>query len=70
LGLVLSKTAYNDFAKIAFEAGINVNPGNKDLLHNYLLFLLEIKQFDKFNTVFNHAKRVLDQSELSNIQRI
>jgi hypothetical protein len=28
-----------------------VNPGNRALLKNYLFFLLEIKQFDKFATV-------------------
>jgi Tfp pilus assembly protein PilF len=42
------KLTYNDFAKIAYEEGINVNPGNRALLRNYLLFLLEIKELDKF----------------------
>ena len=70
LGMVLQRIAYNDFAKIAFEEGIHVNPGNKALLHNYLLFLLEVKQFDKFQTVITHAKRVLDVSEISTLQKL
>ena len=65
LGLILQKLNYNDFAKIAYEEGINVNPGNRALLKNYLLFLLEIKQFDKFNTVISHAKRVLDPTDIA-----
>lgn len=48
LGMVLQRISYHDFAKIAFEEGIHINPGNKTLLNNYLLFLLEVKQFDKF----------------------
>jgi tetratricopeptide (TPR) repeat protein len=29
LGLALSRLNYHDYAKIAFEEGININPGNK-----------------------------------------
>ena len=65
LGMVLQRISYNDFAKIAYEEGIHINPGNRALLHNYLLFLLEIKQFVKFNTVITHAKRVLDGADIA-----
>ena len=64
LGLVLTKINYNDFAKIAFEEGININPGNKIILQNYMLFLLEIKQFEKFTSIMSHAKKVIDVTEL------
>ena len=70
LGLVLSRINFHDYAKIAFEEGINLNPGNKVLLSNYLLFLLEIKQFDKFNTILNHARRVMDQPEIAQFQKL
>ena len=70
LGLVLSRIQYNDYAKLAFEEGININPGNKQILKNYLLFLLEIKHFEKFQTIMSHAKRVLDQEELLNFQKL
>jgi Tfp pilus assembly protein PilF len=65
--MVLQRISYNDFAKIAYEEGIHVNPGNRALLKNYLLFLLEVKQFDKFQTVLIHAKRVLDAAEISQL---
>ena len=32
LGIVLSRIQYNDYAKLAFEEGININPGNKLIL--------------------------------------
>ncbi len=32
LGLALSRLQYNDYAKLAFEEGINLNPGNKPLI--------------------------------------
>ena len=70
LALVLQKLNYNDFAKIAYEEGINVNPGNRALIRNYLLFLLEIKELEKFSTVLSHAKRVLDAADLSLIIKL
>lgn len=66
----MQKLNYNDFAKIAYEEGINVNPGNRALVRNYLLFLLEIKQLDKFNTVLTHAKRVLDAADIAQITKL
>ena len=68
--LVLQKLTYNDFAKIAYEEGINVNPGNRALLRNYLLFLLEIKELDKFQTVLTHSKRVLDPADIALITKL
>ena len=47
-----------------------MNPGNRALLKNYLLFLLEIKQFEKFTTVMTHAKRVLDPTDIAQIHKI
>ena len=70
LGLVLSRLSYNDYAKLAFEEGININPGNKALIHNYLLFLLETKQLDKFKSILQHAKRVLDTQEILTLEKL
>jgi hypothetical protein len=47
-----------------------VNPGNRALLRNYLLFLLEIKELDKFQTVLNHSKRVLDPADITLITKL
>lgn len=63
LGMALSKIKFNDYAKMAFEEAINVNPGNKTVLVNYLLFLLENKQFNKFANILTHAQRILDPTE-------
>ena len=56
--------------RMAFEEAINVNPGNKTVLVNYLLFLLENKQFNKFSNILSHANRILDQSEFSTYQKL
>lgn len=37
---------------------------------NYLLFLLEIQQFDKFKKLFNHAGRILDKSDLKSLENL
>jgi Tfp pilus assembly protein PilF len=70
LGLTLSKIKFNDYAKMAFEEAINVNPGNKVVLVNYLLFLLENKQFNKFASILTHASRILDPAEFSTYQKL
>jgi len=63
LGMTLSKIRFNDYAKIAFEEAINVNPGHKVVLVNYLLFLLENKQFNRFANILTHASRILEPAE-------
>ena len=65
-----SKNKFYVLYKIEYEEGINVNPSNRALLKNYFFFLLEIKQFDKFTTVLTHAKRVLDPTDIAQIQKI
>ncbi|TNV71846.1 hypothetical protein FGO68_gene16407 [Halteria grandinella] len=70
LAMVLQRINYLDFAKIAYEEGIKLNPGNKILLHNFLLFLLEIQSFDQFTKVQAHAKRVLDKAEIENLTKL
>jgi Tfp pilus assembly protein PilF len=70
LGLALSKTQYKDYAVIAFEEAVNSAVGNTEVLMNYLLFLLETQQFDKFNKVLIHANRVMDETELKNIKQL
>lgn len=67
LAMALQRINYLDFSKIAYEEGIKLNPGNKTLLHNFLLFLLEIQQFEQFNKVVVHAKRVLDKAEIESL---
>lgn len=70
LGMTLSKIKFNDYAKMAYEEAINVNPGNKTVLVNYLLFLLENKQFNKFANILTHASRILDPAEFQTYQKL
>jgi len=46
LALALKRTKYDNYAKIAFEEALNTNPGNTFILLNYMLYLLELKNFE------------------------
>ena len=48
LALALKKTSYVEYAKLAFEEAVNVSPGNSHILSNYMMFLLEQKNFEQF----------------------
>ena len=63
LALALKHTSYVDYAKLAFEEAVNVNPGNTHILANYMFFLLEQRDFSQFNKVLPHARRVMDNNE-------
>lgn len=63
LALALKQTSYVDYAKLAFEEAVNVSPGNTHILSNYMMFLLEQKNFDQFNKVLPHARRVMDEKD-------
>ena len=67
LALALKRTSYIDYAKMAFEEAVNVSPGNAFILMNYMMFLLEQQNFDQFNKVMPHARRVMDRGELETI---
>jgi len=70
LALALKKTTYIDYAKMAFEEAVNVSPGNTFILTNYMMFLLEQQNFEQFNKVIPHARRVMDRQELETIQKL
>jgi len=71
LALALKRTvSYVDYAQIAFEEAVNVSPGNTFILTNYLMFLLEQKNFDQFHKVMPHARRVMDKTELDMITKL
>lgn len=61
LALALKKTGHLNYALIAFEEAVNTSPGNTFILSNYMMFLLEQKNFDQFDKVMNHARRVMDK---------
>ena len=71
LALALKHTQYVDYAKLAFEEAVNINPGNTHILANYMYFLLEQRDFSQFNKVVPHARRVMDEEgELGPIVKI
>lgn len=70
LALALKKTSYVEYAKIAFEEAINVSPGNSHILSNYMMFLLEQRNFTQFERVMPHARRVMDNRELDFISKL
>ena len=71
LALALKRTSsYVDYAQIAFEEAVNVSPGNTFILTNYMMFLLEQKNFAQFTRVMPHARRVMDKGELDMIAKL
>lgn len=70
LALALKRTSYIEYAKMAFEEAVNVSPGNTFILSNYMMFLLEQQNFDQFQKVMPHARRVMDRVELETIQKL
>ena len=70
LGLALAQTTYKEFASIAFEEAVGSGAGNTDILTNYLYFLLEDHQFDKFLKVSQQAQRVMDNQEFNNLKSL
>ena len=52
---------------MAFEEAVNVSPGNTFILTNYMMFLLEQKDFGQFDRVLPHAKLVMAEYELDQI---
>ena len=70
LGLALAKTQYKDYSNMAFEEAVNMCPGNTDILANYMLFLLENRQLEKFNAVYKHAERIMDSPELNSLDNL
>ena len=70
LALALKRTSYLDYAQIAFEEAVNVSPGNTFILTNYMMFLLEQKNFEQFNKVMPHARRVMDKQEFDMITKL
>lgn len=70
LALALKRTSYLDYAKMAFEEAVNVSPGNTFILTNYMMFLLEQQNFEQFNKVMTHARKVMDRQELETIQKL
>lgn len=67
LALALKRTTYLDYAQMAFEEAVNVSPGNTFILTNYMMFLLEQKDFGQFDRVLPHAKLVMAEYELDQI---
>ena len=56
---------------MAFEEAVNVSPGNTFILRNYMMFLLEQRNFAQFDKVMaNHAKIVMDAKELETIKNL
>lgn len=70
LGMALSQTQYKDYCIVAFEEAINSSPGNTSAVSNYLLFLLEVENFEKFRKVYAHACRFMDEQELANLEMV
>ena len=69
LGIALSQTDYDPmFATIAFEEALKANPHNEFIMENYLLYLVDSKQFDRYKRTIPNAKRLLDQDLMKNIQ--
>ena len=70
LALALKRTQYLDYAAIAFEEAVNASPGNTFILTNYMMFLLEQKNWEQYSKVLPHARRVMDKTEFDMISKL
>ena len=70
LALALKKTSYIDYAEMAFEEAIKVNPSNTFILSNYMYFLLEHVKLDQFKKVLTLAKNVLDDEDFGQMSKL
>jgi hypothetical protein len=70
LGLALKHTSYKEYAELALEEAVNVSPGNTFVLTNYMMLLLEQQKFDMYKRVLPHAKRIMDQKEFAEINKL
>lgn len=70
LGMALAQTKYRDYASIAFEEALAAGYGNLNILNNYLYFLLEDQQFEKFNSVSKSAQRVMEDQEFKALKQL
>jgi hypothetical protein len=49
---------------------VNVSPGNTFVLTNYMMLLLEQQKFENFKRVLPHAKRIMDNKEFTEINKL
>ena len=58
------------FATIAFEESMMANPHDSYVMENYLTFLIDTEQFDKYKRTLPQAKRLVAGDELKVIQEM
>jgi hypothetical protein len=54
-----------DYAWLAFEEAMRLCPGNKKIINNFLLCMLESKHFTKFQNIFASVRKLLTDGEMN-----
>jgi len=70
LGMALGKTKYREFATLAFDEAITSGSGNEMIITNYLYFLLDTKNWTKFDQVIIHASKYIGDAQVKTFKQI
>ena len=70
LGLALMKIGNLDYSNLTFEEALRIEPGNPQIINNYLLWLLTGKQFTKFVKMLSNVKRLITDKQYEKIPSV
>ena len=68
LGICLMKVG--NYSGLTFEEALRLEPGNKQIMNNYLFCLLIGKQFAKFTKVLASVKKLLSDQEFDKYKQM
>lgn len=63
LGLAMMKIGNLEYSNLTFEEALRLEPGNPQIINNYLLCLLTGKQFSKFIKMLSNVKRLISEKQ-------
>lgn len=63
LGLSLMKIGNLEYSNLTFEEALLLEPGNPEIINNYMLCLLTGKQFSKFIKMLSNIKRLITERQ-------
>lgn len=63
LGLALMKIGNLEYSNLTFEEALRIEPGNPHIISNYMLCLLNGKQFAKYIKMLSNVKRLISEKD-------
>jgi Flp pilus assembly protein TadD len=70
LGLSLMKIGNLEYSNLTFEEALRLEPGNYQVINNYLLCLLIGKQFSKFIKMLSNVKRLITEKQYARFKAL